>query len=611
MLPGIAAVFADNGRGVRGDLRAVVKALLLDREARNGHRDVAGFGKLREPLLRISHLWRAFNIRRGNSNQHGEFNTASPALDGLSQETAQQPLSAPSVFNFYHPDFSPPGPVRDAGLLAPEFEIATDNSILATNNRISQQIQYYYLGNISNATNQSHLDLDRERALAARPAALLDHLDVLLLSGAMSAPARARVARTPGQYSRTSDDGRTQRALDAISLIVASPDYLIQYVDGASIMRYDNDLSRRQILKALALGAGGAVSAKLGLNSAALAAAGATEAEAKAKAKTNDYKALVFVFLYGGSDSFDMYVPSASSDYADYAASRPASLRAARDALLATNTELGFNPQLPRMHALFNAGRLALVRNVGNLIAPLSRAEFLADSPLVPFGLFAHDYQQEQWQKGIPSQPSTLISSGWGGRIADLLAPTNSVASISPAVSVAGSNFWAPGNQFAQVSIHPSNGLARLSYFDAGLRSANASREATLEALLDAAGDHPMKRQLVSDFRRAKSASVVVGDALAAGPELSTPFNAGNPLATQLRMVARLIAARDQIGVRRQVFFVGAGGWDTHGEQALLLPDLLRGLDDGIGSFYDTLLELGVADSITTLTAPRPTSAAR
>jgi len=223
----VAQVFADNGNGERGDLRAVTRAILLDEEARFGHQTVANFGKLREPVLRLSHVFRAFSLTPGRQSQNGVFNTASPALPLLDGDTGQAVLRAKSVFNFYQPDYSPLGPVKDAGLVAPEFEIASENNVIATASRIARQIQYYYSGSDDNALNQSVINIDREIALAADTDQLLDHLDVLLMSGAMTPAFRTILA---GHLNDLPSDpeGRSQRARDAITLIVSSPEYLVQ-----------------------------------------------------------------------------------------------------------------------------------------------------------------------------------------------------------------------------------------------------------------------------------------------------------------------------------------------------------------------------------------------
>lgn len=224
----VSAVFNNNGQGQRGDLQAVVKAILLDPEARNGHENVAEFGKLREPMLRITHLWRAFNIKLGSQSRRGEYNTLSPHVKDLDKLTGQAPLRSPSVFNFYHPDYAPMGELQSRRKIAPESEIYTDNHILATTTRINTQIQRLYASTPTPTDRKwSYLDMAAENALASDPDSLLERLDLLLLSGGMSDGLRD-ILRDHMNGLPDTDAGRSQRVRDSISLIMASPEYLVQ-----------------------------------------------------------------------------------------------------------------------------------------------------------------------------------------------------------------------------------------------------------------------------------------------------------------------------------------------------------------------------------------------
>ncbi len=224
----VASVFNDNGEGTRGDLGAVVRAILTDTEARQPPVDNT-FGKLREPVLRLSHLWRAFNITPGNlASNRGEYNTYSPEPYLLDTVTGQAPLKSASVFNFFSPDFAPAGPVLDSGLQAPEFQLFVEATELATSNRIGNQIQRHYAGNASDSErNPSYLDFSFELTLASDTDTLLDHLNLLMLSGGMSDNLRDALSdhldALPDHAS-----GLSQRVRDAVTLIMASPDYLIQ-----------------------------------------------------------------------------------------------------------------------------------------------------------------------------------------------------------------------------------------------------------------------------------------------------------------------------------------------------------------------------------------------
>jgi len=215
----VATVFNNNGAGIRGDLGAVVKAILMDPEARRGHLEVPNFGKLREPLLRWTHLWRAFNVQRGDQSRNGVYNHGSPYIYNGGSFLGQSVLSANSVFNFY--------PVREQSLTAPEAEIYTDAFILTTTSKISVLAQVYWQGGSQNSRNQSYLDLRDEVSLATNIGAFIDRLDLLLLSGQMSNGLRA-ILRDHLNALPGDEQGRGRRVRDGITLVMASPEYLVQ-----------------------------------------------------------------------------------------------------------------------------------------------------------------------------------------------------------------------------------------------------------------------------------------------------------------------------------------------------------------------------------------------
>ena len=225
----IAAVFNDDGTGTRGNLQAVIRALLLHDEARSIS-DTGAYGKLREPVLRLSHLWRAFGVLPGSqsSTERNEYNTVSPQLMDLELDTGQAPLKSPSVFNFFQPGYAPAGPVVDQNLKAPEFELLTESNELATSNRIGRQIQQFSVASASDAQQPvSYLDFSHQVELAADIDALLAHLDIVLTAGNMSSGLRD-VLYSHLQALPDSPAGLLSRVRDAVTLIMASPDYLVQ-----------------------------------------------------------------------------------------------------------------------------------------------------------------------------------------------------------------------------------------------------------------------------------------------------------------------------------------------------------------------------------------------
>jgi uncharacterized protein (DUF1800 family) len=232
----IAAVFNNNGLGVRGDLKAVVRAILLDPEARMGQRGSSTFGKLREPITKLVKLWRLTNARSGNGRVF--------RYSHIRDEFAQAPLSAPSVFNFFRPNFAQPGEIRDAGLVSPEFQIATDTTLVSAPNQLGWRIQLFYVGsrysvvweNGAPVPEETLMDYSALKTLATTPAALVDHLNLTMMSGQMSGSMRSLLInrlsgqvpdQVPGQ-APGAPDVMLWRVQQALYLIVNSPEFNIQ-----------------------------------------------------------------------------------------------------------------------------------------------------------------------------------------------------------------------------------------------------------------------------------------------------------------------------------------------------------------------------------------------
>ncbi|MCR6702862.1 MAG: DUF1800 domain-containing protein [Dokdonella sp.] len=228
----VAAVFADDGHGVRGHLGAVVRAILLDVEARQGHRLAPQtFGKLREPLLRLSQMWHAFDVM---------WEADELMLDDLDIHLRynQSPLFSPSVFNFFSPGHAPPGPLANAGLVAPEMQIITANFAIAVTNDLGGRIFWAYRGGpMDEFDDRARLiQLDRwERSIAPPPGGtqapagaleqLVGQFDELLLGGTMSAPLRERILTRLRAIPAADTLKRVQ---NAIYLIATAPEFAVQ-----------------------------------------------------------------------------------------------------------------------------------------------------------------------------------------------------------------------------------------------------------------------------------------------------------------------------------------------------------------------------------------------
>jgi len=222
----VAAVFNNNGAGVRGDLGAVVRAILLDAEARDMTVVLSPtFGKVREPMIRLTNWMRAF----GATSVSGAYLVNSTSAN---TSLGQSALAAPSVFNFYRPGYVPPNTrLGGANLTAPEFQIVDEVSVAGYANTIQGAI-----GNGIGTSADVRSAYAAEVALAGNPGVLADRMSFLLLYGQMSAMLRARIVESvtsvaiPGGTATQAqiDAARLNRVKLAVYLTMISPEYLVQ-----------------------------------------------------------------------------------------------------------------------------------------------------------------------------------------------------------------------------------------------------------------------------------------------------------------------------------------------------------------------------------------------
>jgi uncharacterized protein (DUF1800 family) len=233
----VALVFNNNGQGVRGDLRAVVRAVLLDVEARDmaiANRDE--FGKVKEPMLRLIAIWRAFGAQ-GQAVAGSAGPTTRPLLRnrGAGPEMGQTVMSSPSVFNFYRPNYQPPGELRARGLFAPEMQLLNEATALTTYNHLHGRLFQTDRDDATIATTVSdprfytsrmRLNLTLDKQLAVSPGALADRMNLLLMAGRMS-PAMRKIL-VDAAYATSMNDGGGDRVEDMIFLITSSPQFAVQ-----------------------------------------------------------------------------------------------------------------------------------------------------------------------------------------------------------------------------------------------------------------------------------------------------------------------------------------------------------------------------------------------
>ena len=212
----VATVFNNDGSGVKGNLKAVIKAILLDTEARTLSSATTGsFGKLREPILRFSAWARAWNV----SSPSGAWaigNTSDPAT-----RLGQSPLRSPSVFNFFRPGYVPPNStIASAGLVAPEFQITNESTVIGYVNYMQRAVSAG-VGDVR--ANYSPL-----LPLADNAQSLVDELNTVLVAGQLNASSLASITSALNSMPSGTDTNRNNRIYAALTLVLAAPEFIVQ-----------------------------------------------------------------------------------------------------------------------------------------------------------------------------------------------------------------------------------------------------------------------------------------------------------------------------------------------------------------------------------------------
>ncbi len=361
-------------------------------------------------------------------------------------------------------------------------------------------------------------------------------------------------------------------------------------------------ITRRRLLKAIA--GAGAVSATGTLDGLGLSAALAQIAPVA------DYKALVCVFLFGGNDANNLVVPMDTAEYNLYVSARGTTASggvAIPQAQLlgitptTLNKNYGLHPAMTGMKTLFDSGKMALLTNVGTLAEPLTKAEYTAATKAKPDQLFSHSDQQLQWQTSVSVG---IERNGWGGRLADVIGPSNG-SNFPMITSIAGAAVYLNGNTPRLVAV-PSTGSFGLAALSAATANAAAetARVTALTNMINLDAGNDFTREADDLFAQAIGASNVINPIITADNTTITPIfaNATSNIGTQLRQVAKLIEARNTIGLKRQIFFVSLGGFDTHTNEIKTHDTLYGQLDAALKAFYDATVQMGVANQVTTFT---------
>jgi uncharacterized protein (DUF1501 family) len=333
----------------------------------------------------------------------------------------------------------------------------------------------------------------------------------------------------------------------------------------------------------------------------------------RASALPPDYKALVCLFLAGGNDANNMIVPFDTAGYNAYASA------AGRGAIALPRTQLlGITPKKSDgrewalhsslnfdlagtnntgLKSLFDEGKMAIVGNVGTLVVPTTKQQYTARSVPLPPQLFSHNDQQVEWQSSVPDKP---FSTGWGGRVADLVDAMNSSSSISMAISLNGQNSFQVGKRVVQFAVNPGGAISL-----SGASTANNAaglRTRAQNDLLAAPNANLFETAFAGLTSNAISDSALLSGLLSGNAPFATTFP-NTSLGNQLRTIARLIASAPQLGLKRQIFFARIGGWDLHDAQLGAHSNLFADVSRSVSAFYRATVELGAAEQVTTFTS--------
>lgn len=368
--------------------------------------------------------------------------------------------------------------------------------------------------------------------------------------------------------------------------------------------------SRRHFLRAAA---GLAAANPLLRNSApltmSLAGIGALASHGAAAADlSTGYRALVCLFMAGGNDSHNWVVPIDATGYAEYAAVRR-ELAWPADKLLpltvasqAAGRQFGMPQELSPLRDWYEAGKAAIVANVGPLVRPISKAQFLSSTDL-PAKLFSHNDQQSTWQSLSPEG----ARSGWGGRMGDILMAANQQP-VFTAVSASGNAVFLSGASVTQYQVAES-GPASIAALNASNVLGSSGAPAALMRTLAQQGSNSLQAEYVRVMQRAIASDAVLQTALRTSGVTAipnTPLTLGNSVSTldkqslarQLRMVAQMISVGPALGMRRQVFMVQMGGFDTHNYQMRDQPGLMATVAQSVNYFLNALSNLGMLNNV-------------
>lgn len=378
---------------------------------------------------------------------------------------------------------------------------------------------------------------------------------------------------------------------------------------------YRAGASRRSFLRAVSGLAASAAIPHHGLPLVtSLAGMAALATQSSHAATTSGYRALVCLYMSGGSDTHNWVVPIDPTGYAEYASARGELAWAANRLQGITVTgqasgrSFGMPQELAPLRDWYEAGQAAIVSNVGPLVRPITKAEFVAGKD-VPAKLFSHNDQASTWQSLAPEG----ARSGWGGRMGDILMSANAQP-VFTAVSASGNAVFLSGSSVSQYQVGVEGPVSANAMGSANVFSSTSAGNALQRAYAATSSDR-LQMEYARVMQRGLSANTALQAALSGVNVPSIPSTAiaqvngasttldKLSLARQLRMVLQIIAANQALGMRRQVFMVQMGGFDTHANQMRDQPVQMAQVAQSVSYFLSALNGLGLQNNVTLFTA--------
>lgn len=335
-----------------------------------------------------------------------------------------------------------------------------------------------------------------------------------------------------------------------------------------------------------------------------------------AAAQAPGYKALVCVFLFGGNDANNTVMPY--TDYVQYNSARlgapiyiPQNGAGSMLVINPVNTggkQYGLHPQLAELKVLFDAGQLAVVPNMGPLIDPITRAQYIAPGHAgkkVPINLFSHSDQQQQLMSSI-SQTQLGALTGWGGRLADKVIGLNGANATPMSMSFSGTQTFGNGVKVKTLALPMSLAFGFAGDGASAQQVARMTARNTMMKMWDANQMIAAAQQTMSVAIDSSTLINAISQIPAADPKITAVNNAfagiNSGLANQLKAVAKVISQSTTLSHQREIFFVSLGGFDTHGSQVQSHASLFPQLSKAVYAFYQATVALGVASQVTTFT---------